>query len=155
YSLVRIIKKVTGSLEVDSVLDGLIAETMALVEADRGCAGIRLAAEMGCQRCHDASGTRSVSQFWPSAGGLPGDVLATGRSILCRELGGKSPQICQECIQESSCVVCIPILDGEGKAIGFFQLQRREAFTHEDQKLLEWAAQAVSPALQNALTHRR
>jgi len=155
YTLVRIIKRVTGSLEVDSVLDGLIAETMPLVGADRGCAGVRFASEMACQRCHDPSGARSVSQRWSVAcGGLPGQVLATGKSVLCSGLGRGTPQVCQGCIEEGG-GVCIPILDGEGKAIGFFQLHRKEAFTHEDQRLLEWAAQAVSPALQNALTHQK
>jgi len=155
YSLVRIIKKVTGSLEVDAVLDGLIAETMPLVDADRGCAGVRSAAEMACRRCHDPSGTRSVRQDWPTTFGVPGQVLATGRSVLCCASALETSQVCHGCIQEGSCLVCIPILDGERKAIGFFQLHRKKAFTHEDERVLEWAAQAVSPALQNALTHQR
>lgn len=158
-SLQRISAKLNSTLDIEDLLDGLVAEALELTEAEGGLAALGTAEGMSCNKYVMASGAIPWKHTWASGTGWPGWLIHHKLSYISNN-AGSDPLIVPE-IRERFSVrsgIATPILDAAGEVIGFFEIHNRrsvEPFTLHDQDTLAAVAQIASVAIQNDFRYRR
>lgn len=158
-SLLRISEKLNSTLELDTLLDLLAQEAIKLVDAERGCAGLREGHEMVARKYFDRADTVLEEMCWAYGQGLPGWVLQHKSPYLTNSPSG-DPQILQNLRMNRGIrsVICTPILDVQGEVIGFFDIQNKRSetgFTQADEDLLMAISQTAAIAIQNAVAYQK
>jgi excisionase family DNA binding protein len=157
-SLLRVGEKLHASLDLDTLLDQIVVESLALVGAEGGCAGLNTAAGMVCKSYVRAAETIPLVYCWPAGHGLPGWILLHKVPYITNDASADD-QIVQDLWVEFGVrsAISTPILDTQGEVLGFFQLHNKvdgSAFTRADQERLVGVAQIASVAIQNARLYR-
>jgi signal transduction histidine kinase len=157
-SLFRISQKLHASLDLETLLDQLVVESLQLVGAEGGLAGLRTPDGLVCQKYLRRSESVPLEYCWPLGHGLPGWLLEH-----------KAPYLTNDALRDGQMVrklglqfgvrsaLSTPILDAHGEVLGFFELHNRtdgSDFTSADQEKLVAVSQVASVAIQNARLYR-
>jgi PAS domain S-box-containing protein len=151
-------KILTGTLEVQDILDRLNVQAMALLGAESGCAGLRKEKGFSCDSFFEGRVSKKLNFVWPPGVGIPGSVLQTKEVYLTNDAQHDDliPPEIREALALRS-VLCVPIFDiPHHDVIGFFAMHnKKDGFQKDDVAMAIGMANVASTAIQNALTHRR
>src|SRR5271156_5871838 len=84
-------------------------------------------------------------------------VLDAGQAILCKDLAEEFPESASVSDSKIRSLMCVPLFDSEGKAVGIMQIDTRDGrgrFEQDDLDLLAAVASQISVAVQNAQLHK-
>lgn len=158
HSLLAIGEKLNSTLDIDQLIDTLVAEVVELVEAEAGCVGIRTGQEMRCRRY--LMGHRYIPldySFGPGEG-LPGWLLLHKTPYLTNDAQSDT-QIVPALRDrfEITSALAFPIMDSQGDLLGFLEVHNKRngsGFTMQDQEKLKAVSHAAAVAIQNAVAYR-
>jgi signal transduction histidine kinase len=157
-SLFRISQKLHASLDLDTLLDDLVAESLQLVGAEGGCAGLRTPDGLVCQRYVRRSERLPLVYCWPPGHGLAGWLLEHKVPYLTNDALGDEQAVPELYLQLGVwSALSTPILDAHGEVLGFFELHNKTTgpeFTPADREKLVAASHVASVAIQNARLYR-
>ncbi|GIW54656.1 MAG: hypothetical protein KatS3mg082_1060 [Nitrospiraceae bacterium] len=158
-AFLRISEKLNATLDADRLMDELVVEAIALVNAEGGCAGLRTPEGMECRRYFHRGEAFPIEYRWPAGRGLPGWVLKHKAPYVTND-AATDPQIIPELRKRLGVksAISVPILDSKEEVIGFFNIHNKRdgsEFTLSDQAKLVAVAQAASVAVQNALAYQK
>ncbi len=158
-SLLRITRELNSTLDVDALMESLVKETLTLLDAESGCAGLRTPEGMVCQQHVRGSEVTPFRHCWPSGHGLAGWV-AVHKAPYATNDARNDPQVDAEARERFGIrsALCTPLLDHRGEVLGFFQVHNKRdgsGFVPTDREAMVGVSQAASVAIQNALAYRK
>lgn len=157
-ALLRISHRLNASLEMDTLLEGLVREALFLLDAEGGCAGVREGDELRTQTYLTRDSRRDFVRAWQPGAGLPGWVLEHRAPYLSNVVandpqcaGATSPLL------DLRQALCMPICNQTGEVIGFFEIHNKRSgdFETADTELMQSVAQSAAVALANVLAYRQ
>ncbi len=158
-ALLSISRKLNSSLNLNVLLDALVEESIRLVDAESGCAGLLTADGMLCHRYFEKGKPVDVEYCWPAMQGLAGWLVTNKVPYLTNDTSNDrqvTREICNRFKVRSA--LSVPILTGQGDVLGFFEIHNKrgaEGFDQTDQERLVAVAQQASIAMQNAIAFGR
>lgn len=157
--LLLISQQLTRSLDPDELLDELVRESMRLVGARGGCAGLRVPEGLAIRKLFSEGRELEAECLWPPGVGLAGWVLENRKTYLAPDALADA-QIDKDFRERFGILsaICLPILDSQEEVIGFFELHNSRsegAWPASDGERLAAVAGMASIAIQNALAYRR
>jgi signal transduction histidine kinase len=153
-ALLRISQKLHATVDLEQLLDQLVVESLELVGAEGGCAGLRTPDGLVCQKYFRGAVALSLELRWPAREGIPGWLLEHRVPYLTNDARQDlqiQPELCQAFGLRS--VLSAPILDLQGEVLGFIELHNRtdrSGFTQADREKLQAVGRIASLAIQNA-----
>lgn len=109
HSLLHIVERLNSTLEVDTLLDILIQEAIALIGAQSGCGGLYTPQGMVCHKYFQGKRVLPLEYCWPPNHGLPGWLIVHKVPYLTsQEPPAKSQGACSGLISDR---LCKPRLD--------------------------------------------
>lgn len=157
-ALLRISRKLNSTLDQGTLLDELVRESIALLTAEAGCAGVRVGDELQCHSYHTRQSRTIFEHRWPAGQGLPGWVLEHKAPYLSNDVR-RDPQSSPalDLHFDVHRALCLPILDSRGEVIGFFEIHNKLSgdFDMADVELMRGVAQSAALALGNALAYQQ
>jgi signal transduction histidine kinase len=158
HALLRINEKLSSTLQLDALMDGLVREAMSLVGAEAGCSGLRAGQAMVCQRYLRGPAALPLVHSWPPGEGLPGWLIVHRRPYLTND-AATDPQFSRDLWAPFAVrsALAVPISDAGRDVIGFLELHNKSGsgFTASDERSLLGVSRAASIAMQNALAYRK
>ncbi len=156
--LLSISGRLNSTLELNSLLDVLVDESMRMVEAESGVAGLFTPEGMVCHTYHHKGVILPFDYCWPSGQGLPGWIIQHKQSYLTNDVA-QDAQIGPEIREKFDILSALstPIISSQGDLLGFFELHNSHkplGFTTTDQEHLVAVSQTAAIAIQNALAYR-
>ncbi len=158
-SLLCISDQLNSTFDLDSLLDALVEQVLELTNAESGCAGLRNAEGMTCDRVRQGPTFVAFSYEGTPGSGWSGWVLSHVKPYLTNDALHDSvivPELRRRLRVTSG--MCIPILDTQKDVIGFFEVYNKQfgdEFTQQDLTNCLAAAQIASLAIQHSLTYRK
>jgi len=156
-SLLRISERLNSTLELQTLLDILVQEAIALVGAESGVAGLNTPQGMECRKCFQRGTAVPLEYLWPPMHGLPGWLIVNKVPYLTNDAMA-DPQIVNSlCVQFGvKSALSTPILGNDGQVLGFFELHNKDGgFTGLDKETLLAVSHSASIAIQNAVAYHR
>ncbi len=158
-NLTHISQKLSSTLETEQLLDDLVVESIRLIGASSGFAGLMEKDRIVSHKYFQDGRVIATPQYFLLGEGLPGWVILQ-KALYVTNDAGHDRQIDLHLRDEFGIqtAVCLPILDGTGNPLGILELHNKKdpkGFTKADEAKLLGVAQAASIALQNALTYRK
>ncbi len=158
-ALLKITSQINSSLDPEELLDSLALETIKLMDAEGGCAGLITPAGLAGQKYFQGSKVVPLEYCWPPLHGLPGWVLVHKKLYLTNDAMRDAQMVreLRERFQVRS-AICTPIVDAVGSVVGFFEIHNKregKPFTEDDAEELMAVSQAAAVAIQNALFYKR
>jgi len=139
-SLLGIGAKLNSTLDIDSLLNVLVQETIQLVDAEGGLSGLWTADGMVCRRYIRQDQSVAFDSDWPPGQGLA-EWVAKHR-VPCRTNEAHAdPRIDGKLLARFGLrsALCTPILDSHGEVLGFFEVQtRKRAASRRAIKSVSW-----------------
>lgn len=157
-SLLSISTRLNSTLDLNALLDILVTEAIAMVNAESGVAGLRTADGMECHKYFQHGKALPLEYNWPPGHGLPGWLLENKVPYLTNDALTDRQIVHELCVEFGvTSALSVPILDAKGEVLGFFEIHNRRGgdFTAEDQERLLAVSQAAAIAIQNALAYQR
>ncbi len=158
-SLLRIAERLNSTLEIETTLDVLIQEAMALIGAQGGCAGLYTPQGMVCHKYFQNGRVLPLEYCWPPNHGLPGWLIVHKVPYLTNDALADEQIIHELCLQFGvQSALSTPILDVQGEPLGFFELHNKqgsEGFDQTDQDILLMLSHSAAIAIQNALAYQK
>jgi len=152
-SLFQLAKTLTSTLELPVILDLLNFQSMQLVGAESGCAGLRTDCGFSCESFFQGPLPRQFHFGWEPGVGIPGRVFETKKTYVTND-ALHDPFLSDETRTTFGLrsVLCVPVLDCQQDVIAFFALHNKEGgdFLAADVEIAEGIAQVASIAIQNA-----
>jgi PAS domain S-box-containing protein len=154
-ALSLITEKLNSTLDMETLLDELVREAMRLMNAEGGCAGLRIPQGMACNKYFQGSEILPLEYCWSPGHDLPGWVLKYKVPYLTND--APMDQQFLHTLWDKFGVrsaLSVPILDNQREVLGFFQLHNkrgRSGFTPSDQTTLMLVAQAAASAIQRTM----
>ena len=157
--LFRISKKLNATLNVDTILDELAQEAIAIVNGESGFAGLRTAEGMTVRKYYRNGAAIPFEYTWLAGQDIPSWVLEN-RIPYGTSDAAHDPLILRDLAinVDIRSVICTPILDSAGEVLGYFYIRNKkdaEGFTRADQDMLMALSPAASIAIQNALAYQQ
>lgn len=158
-SLLAITRQLNATLDVEALMESLVKETLRLLDAEGGIAGLMTPEGMASKKYCTQSGVVPFSYCWPPGVGLPGWVAVHKRSYLTNDAAA-DPLILPD-LRERFAVrsaMCMPLLDPRGEVLGFIAIHNKRDctdFDHADEEKLQAVSRAASVAVQNALAYHK
>jgi hypothetical protein len=121
--LLHIATRLHSTLEVETLLDVLIQQAMALVGARGGCSGLYTPQGMVCHRYFRGACVLPLDYCWPPNHGLPGWLIVQKPPYLTNDAQSDAqmvPELCRHFGIHSA--LSIPILDAHGDILSFFEV---------------------------------
>ncbi len=151
----RITKVLISSLEKDKLLDNLIQEATALVDAEAGYAGIFFYNRMVTEKYFKNGNPVSFNYSWIKGEGIPGLLLLTKKPYLTNH-AENDKHILKENLKQFKIknLISMPILNSKNQMLGFFEIHNKKGkreFDENDLKKLNAVSRLASITLQNAL----
>jgi PAS domain S-box-containing protein len=157
-SLFHLAKTLTSTLDLQTILDLLNFQSINLVRAQAGCAGLRTEQGLACESFFHEGIRQEMHLAWPPGVGIPGRVLESKKTYLTND-AAHDPLIPAKMRKALGLqrVLSVPILDARGEVIAFFALHNKQGgdFVESDVEAVEGIAQVASVAIQNALAYQR
>jgi len=157
-SLLRISETLNSTLDVETLMNSLVLETLTLTGSEMGWSGLATEQGMICTSCIQGSQVIPFEYCWPPEVGWPGWVLTH-----------KVPYVSNDAAADAVIVPGIrdrwgvrsgldaPILDAQGEVLGFFEVtnKRSGAYTESDVEKMVAVSRISSVVLQNALRYQQ
>lgn len=157
-SLFQLAKTLTGTLDLRAIFDLLNFQSMQIVGASSGCAGLRTDDGFTCDSFFLGPTPLKMGFQWPPGSGIPGRVLESKKTYVTND--AENDLLVSADLRIAlglRSVLCVPVLDAQAEVIAFFALHNKEGgdFLAADVEIAEGIAQVASIAIQNALAYRR
>jgi len=158
-SLLAITRQLNSTLDVDALMEALVQETLLLLDAEGGFAGLMTPEGMTCLKYFTRADVIPFPYRWPSGRGLPGWVAEH-----------KAPYVTNDAVTDAQMdrdlqrrfgirtALCTPLLDAHSVVLGFIQIHNKKdgsEFDHSDEVKLTAVSRAASVAVQNALAYHK
>src|SRR5262245_1262229 len=158
-SLLAITRQLNATLDVEALMEALVKETLRLLDAEGGVAGLMTPRGMTSKKYCTPNGVVPFSFCWPPGVGLPGWVAVHKTPYLTND-AASDPQVMPDLRQRFGVrsVMCMPLLDARGEGLGFIAIHNKKDgsdFDHEDEEKLHSVSRAASVAVQNALAYHK
>lgn len=157
-SLFQLAKTLTGTLELPAILDLLNFQSMQIVGATSGCAGLRSSYGFSFDSFFLGPVPHKMEFTWMPGIGFPGRVLETKKTYITND-AVHDPLVAPDVRSafDLRSALWVPILDIHAEVIAFFALHNKEGgdFESSDVEIAEGIAQVASIAIQNAFAYRR
>ncbi len=158
-SLLSITRDLNSTLDVDVLMVAVVRETLKLLGAEGGCAGLMTPAGMTSTKFCTQSAVRDFDYTWPMGRGLAGWVAEHKRSYVAND-AAHDPQITPALRRRFRVrsAICTPLLTPGGEVIGFILIQNKKdgsGFQREDEEKLTAVSRAAAVAVQNALAYHK
>jgi adenylate cyclase len=150
----RLVSDITAELDLDALLQRVMAEATRMLRAERSTLFLR------DERTHElfarvAEGDSVGEIRFPETAGIAGSVFTTGESINIAHAYADlrfNPELDRRTGFFTRSILCVPVISNDGKVIGVTQVLNRRGgpFTAEDEQRLKAFTAQVSIALQNA-----
>ncbi len=150
-----------SSLDLDTVLQNTLKKATELMAAEIG--SIALINEKDINLVFVASTDPNFAKLKnftvPLGKGIAGNVAATGKSLRVHDVHHDQrwyQKIDEELAHRTESILCVPLITND-KIIGTAQIMNRldgQAFTEEDEKLMEGFSRQAALAIQNARMHQ-
>ncbi|HTS07527.1 MAG TPA: PAS domain S-box protein [Candidatus Eisenbacteria bacterium] len=148
----------TKTLDLQEILVALNSQSIKLIGAKSGCAGMKTKEGFSCDSfVAEGENTSTKMDFtWPVGVGIPGWVLENKRPYLTNDAATDvriNPEV-REALALTN-ILCVPVFDiPEREVIAFFALHNKPGrFEPADVETAQGIASVASIALQNSLTH--
>ena len=158
-SLLAITRQINSTLDVDALMEALVKESLRLLDAEGGFAGLMTPEGMTCLKYFTRAAVIPFPYQWPSGRGLPGWVAEH-----------KAPYVTNDAVTDAQMdrdlqrrfgirtALCAPLLDAHSVVLGFIQIHNKKdgsEFDHSDEVKLTAVSRAASVAVQNALAYHK
>lgn len=150
----RLVSDLTAELDLDSLLQKVMAEATRMLRAERST--LFLLDERTNELFARVAEGDSVGEIrFPSSAGIAGTVFTTGESINIAHAYADlrfNPDLDRRTGFFTRSILCVPVISNDGHIIGVTQVLNRRGgpFTAEDEQRLKAFTAQVSIALQNA-----
>ncbi|MBI1950795.1 MAG: PAS domain S-box protein [Acidobacteria bacterium] len=158
-SLLSITRELSSTLDAGALMVSLVRETLKLVDAKGGFAGMQTPQGMVCEKYCTGSQVVDFVHCWALGAGLPGWVVAHKSTYLTNDAGMDplfSPELKERFGVQSA--ICAPLTDTRGEVLGFIEIHDKNdgtEFDRFDEEKVTAVAHAASVAVQNALAYRK
>jgi PAS domain S-box-containing protein len=157
-ALLRIIRRLSATFDVDELLDRLVSEAMTLVGAESGFAGRITPAGLQCFCWHRKGEVLPFKHCFSPGQGLPGWLLLHKRPYVNNKPATDAQTIPEfRKMFEMRSVLSTPILDRNDDVVAFVQIHNKgdgSPFSMADQLIMTLLAQGASLAIENAVTYK-
>ena len=154
YSCLEVGRIINSETDLDRILQIVISETTALMEADRSSLYL-VDRERGELWSRVAEGLEIREIRMPMNKGIAGSVVASGKTVNIPDAYNDprfNPGVDWETGYQTKSVLCLPVWNNRKEIIGVLQVLNKQdgAFTEEDEKLLSCLADQIAMALEDA-----
>ena len=158
-SLLSITRDLNSTLDVDVLMVAIVRETLTLLGAEGGCAGLMTPAGMTSKKYCTESEVRDFAYTWPIGSGLAGWVALHKVPYITND-AARDPHMTRRLRRQFrvKCAICTPLLAPGGEVIGFIYIQNKKGgsgFQREDEEKLTAVSRAAAVAVQNALAYHK
>src|SRR5262249_831023 len=158
-SLLEITRHLNATLDVDVLLEALVRETLRLLAAEGGFAGLMTPEGMTGRRSGAGAGVEPFSHTWPRGRGLPGWVAVHKRLYVTND-ASHDPVLLRPTRRRFGVrrAMCAPFLDACGEAVGFVQINNPRGaspFDQQHEEKLLAVVSAASVAVQHAVAYHK
>lgn len=158
-SLLSITRELSSTLDIGALMVSIVRETLKLVDAEGGFAGIKTPRGMECEKyCTGTEVVDFVHCFAPGSS-LPGWAVGHKAAYMSND-AGQDPLFAGELKQrfEVRSAICAPLIDPTGEALGFIEIHNKKdgsGFDRSDEEKVTAVAHAASVAVQNAIAYQK
>jgi adenylate cyclase len=150
----RLVSDITAELDLDALLQRVMAEATRMLRAERSTLFLR-DARTNELFARVAEGDAVGEIRFPETAGIAGSVFTTGESINIAHAYADlrfNPELDRQTGFFTRSILCVPVVSNDGETIGVTQVLNRRGgpFTEEDEQRLKAFTAQVSIALQNA-----
>ena len=158
-SLLSITRELSSTLDVGALMVSIVRETLKLVDAEGGFAGIRTERGLECEKyVTGAEAVEFVHCFAPGSG-LPGWAAGHKAAYISNDVD------CDPLFDSAlkarfgvRSAICAPLLDPRGEPLGFIEIHNKKdgsGFDKSDEDRVTAVAHAASVAVQNAIAYHK
>ena len=150
----RLVSDITAELDLDALLQRVMAEATRMLRAERSTLFLR--DDRTRELFARVAEGDSVGEIrFPETAGIAGSVFTTGKSINIAHAYADlrfNPELDRRTGFFTRSILCVPVISNDGRVIGVTQVLNRRGgpFTAEDEQRLKAFTAQVSIALQNA-----
>jgi PAS domain S-box-containing protein len=147
-ALLALSHRLNATLDLDEVLQTLIAEAIRLTGARGGCTGLCVDGTFITDTYYYGNQRYALPRHWPPGDGIPGWVLAHKEPYLTND-APNDPHGTPDMIGRFGLrsVLAAPVVDSQGQVLAFFEVADKKGdggFTAEDREKLEGLAQIAA-----------
>lgn len=158
-SLMNISEKLNSRLNVDQIFEILIPESLKLVDAESGTAGLRLAKGFHIKKYFYNSNPEEFDYLWLEDQDLPHQILETKLPYITdAPVRGQLIPIPINLKYKIKSCICIPIVDSQQEVLGFLRVDNKvnlPGFDNEDIEKLVSLSQTAATAIHNAIAYQK
>ncbi|MDT8305976.1 MAG: GAF domain-containing protein [Anaerolineae bacterium] len=153
-ALLALSHRLNATLDLDEVLETLIAEAIRLTGAEGGCTGLCVDGTFITETYYYRGQAFPLPKRWAPGEGIPGWVLAHKETYLTND-APNDPQRTPDVIDRFGlrAVLAAPVVDSQGQVLAFFEVADKKGqngFGEEDREKLDGLAQIAAIAIGNA-----
>ena len=157
--LVKVGLRLTAERDLDRLLEMIIEETTAVMDAERSSLFL-IDATVNEMWAKIAQGVDVIEMRFPVGVGIAGTVGKTGEIINIPDAYNDprfNPEFDQKTGFRTKSILCVPLMNMLGKSIGAIQVlnKRSGAFEDDDESLLMALASQAAVAIENADLYKR
>ena len=154
-SLLRVSEKLNSTLDLTSLMDELVNETIGLVNAESGVSGLYTPQGMICHKYFQRGTPLPLEYCWPPGDGLPGWLIEHKVPYLTNDALSDQQIVHELCVRFGvHSALSTPIINSRGELLGFFEIHNKKderGFMEEDQEKLLAVSHIAAIAIHNAL----
>lgn len=158
-ALLALSHRLNATLDLDEVLETLVAEAIRLTDAEGGCTGLTVGGEFVMDTYYYRGKSYALPRRWPPGRGIPGWVLAHRKTYVTADAANDpvgTPDMIQRFGLRS--ILAAPVIDSQGNVLAFFEVADKRgeaAFDEEDRTKLVGLSQIAAIAIKNAQLYAR
>lgn len=152
--LLNVMRSVSSELEIDQLLQTIVAKTSEAMNADR-CTLFLLDRTSGELWSKVAQGADMKEIRVPRGMGIAGHVATTGETVNIKDAYQDSrfnPEVDRRTGYRTHTILCMPLKNEKGEIVGVMQVLNKQGgvFTQEDEQLLDALGSQTAIALENS-----
>lgn len=158
-ALLTLSHRLNATLDLDEVLETLVAEAIRLTDAQGGCTGLNVGGEFVMDTYYYNGKSYALPRRWPPGRGIPGWVLAHRETYVTADAPNDpvgTPDMIQRFGLRS--ILAAPVIDSQGHVLAFFEVadkRSKAGFDEEDRTRLVGLSQIAAIAVKNAQLYER
>ena len=158
-SLLSITRELSSTLDVGALMVSIVRETMKLVDAEGGYAGIQTPRGLECEKYVTGAEVVDFVHCFAPGTGLPGWAAGHKAAYISNDAG--SDPLFDSALKtrfDVRSAICVPLLDPRGEPLGFIEIHNKKdgsGFDQSDEDRVTAVAHAASVAVQNAIAYHK
>ncbi len=158
-ALLALSHRLNATLDLNEVLETLVAEAIRLTDAEGGCTGLNVNGEFVMDTYYYEGKSYALPRRWPPGRGIPGWVLAQRETYVTAD-AQNDPVGTPDMIKRFGLdtILAAPVIDSQGNVLAFFEVadKRGDAgFNEDDRTRLVGLSQIAAIAIKNAQLYER